>query len=173
MPTTTPCLRFDGQAEEAATLSTPLFPNSAVTSVSPGPDGTAPVVTSTLDGREHQGLSGGPQSPFTEAVSLSIACADHAEVDHCWDGLLAGGGESRCGWLEDRSGVSWQVVPQRMQELLGDPGSTARVVEALMPVNRSVVADLEAAGDRRPRPAAWRRAPSRRATCGVRARIVG
>ena len=146
MPTTTPCLWFDGRAEEAATLYTSLFTNSAVTSVTPGPDGTALMVTFTLDGRDYQGLNGGPQFPFTEAVSLSIACADQAEVDHYWDGLLAGGGEEgRCGWLKDRFGFSWQVVPRRMQELLGDPARSGRVVEALMSMDRIVVADLEAA----------------------------
>ncbi|WP_208971024.1 VOC family protein [Kineococcus rubinsiae] len=129
MPSTTPCLWFDGQAEEAAALCTSLFPNSAVTSVSPGPDGTALVVTSTLDGRDDQALNGGPQFPFTEAVSLSIACADQAEVDRCWDGLVAGGGrESRCGWLEDHFGLSWQVVPDRLKELLRDPDTTGRVM---------------------------------------------
>jgi predicted 3-demethylubiquinone-9 3-methyltransferase (glyoxalase superfamily) len=151
MPSTTPCLWFDGQAEEAAALYTSLFPNSAVTSVSPGPDGAALMVTFTLDGRDYQGLNGGPQFPFTEAVSLSIACADQAEVDHYWDGLIAGGGrESRCGWLKDRFGLSWQVVPDRLQELLTDPASSGRVMAALMPMNRIVVADLEAAAGARP-----------------------
>ena len=153
MPITTPCLWFDGQAEEAAALYTSLFPDSATTSVTPGPDGRAMLVTFTLDGRGYQALNGGPQFPFTEAVSFSIACADQAEVDHYWDGLLAGGGqESRCGWLKDRFGLSWQVVPQRLPELLGDPdpARAGRATEALMGMSRIVVADLEAAADGRP-----------------------
>jgi len=150
MPTTTPCLWFDGQAEQAAALYTSLFPNSAATSVTPGPDGQALMVAFTLDGRDFLGLNGGPQFPFTEAVSFSIACADQAEVDHYWDGLLADGGrEDRCGWLKDRYGVSWQVVPQRLPELMADPdrGRAERATEALMGMSRIVVADLEAAAD--------------------------
>ncbi|NAZ83214.1 VOC family protein [Kineococcus sp. R8] len=150
MPATTPCLWFDGQAEEAAATYTALFPNSATTAVTPGPDGKALMVAFTLDGREFLALNGGPQFSFTEAVSFSIACADQAEVDHYWDGLLAGGGEeSRCGWLKDRFGLSWQVVPQRLGELMADPdpARAGRAGAALMGMSRIVVAELDAAAD--------------------------
>lgn len=148
--TPVPFLWFDGDAEAAAELYTGLFPRSAVTDVSRGPDGAAFVVSFTLDGQAFVALNGGPGHPFTDATSFQVPCADQAEVDHFWDGLVAGGGqEGRCGWLTDRFGVSWQVVPVALPELLGDPdpGRSQRAVQAMLGMSRLVVADLRAAAD--------------------------
>jgi predicted 3-demethylubiquinone-9 3-methyltransferase (glyoxalase superfamily) len=149
MPVQTPCLWFDGQAEQAAEFYTSVFPDSAVTSVSRNPDGSALMVGWTLDGQPYQGLDGGPLFTFSEAISFSISCADQAEVDHYWDALTEGGAESQCGWLTDRFGVSWQVVPTRLGELLGDPdpGRSQRALQAMLGMRRIVVADLERAAD--------------------------
>jgi predicted 3-demethylubiquinone-9 3-methyltransferase (glyoxalase superfamily) len=149
MPVQTPCLWFDGQAEQAAELYTSVFPNSAVTSVHRNPDGSALMVEWTLDGQPYQGLNGGPLFTFSEAISFSISCADQAEVDHYWDALTEGGAESQCGWLVDRFGVSWQVVPTRLGELLGDPDPerSQRAMQAMLGMSRIVVAELEAAAD--------------------------
>ena len=156
MPTITPCLWFDGTAEQAAEHYVSIFPNSAITSVSrygpgmPFPEGTVLTVEWTLDGQPYQGINGGPQFRFNESVSFSISCADQAEVDHYWDGLLADGGEeSMCGWLKDRFGLSWQVVPTRLFTLLSDPDpARAQAAQAAMlQMRRIVVADLEAAAD--------------------------
>ena len=148
MPATIPCLWFDGQAEQAAEFYTSVFPNSEIVSVTrPGPDRSALVVEFSLDGRRYVALNGGPQFTFTEAVSFQILCADQEEVDHYWDRLTDGGEESRCGWLKDRFGLSWQVVPQALTELLGaaDAGSAQRVGQALFEMRRIVIADLERA----------------------------
>ena len=149
MPAQTPCLWFGDQAEQAAEFYTSLFPDSAVTSVSRLPDGTALMVEFTLDGQPYQGLNGGhrPEHPFTEAISFSISCADQAEVDHYWYGLSDAGQQSQCGWLTDRFGVSWQVVPTRLGELMGgaDPEVSQRVMQAVFGMQRLVVAELEAA----------------------------
>ena len=151
MPVQTPCLWFDGQAEQAAEHYTSIFPDSAVTSISRLPDGSALVVEWTLDGQPYQGLNGGhrPEHPFTEAISFSISCADQAEVDRYWDALSDGGRESQCGWLTDRFGVSWQVVPTRLGELLGDPDPerSQRAMQAMLGMQRIVVAELERAAD--------------------------
>lgn len=156
MPEPVPCLWFDGQAEAAAALYTDLFPNSSVGTVTRyGPDnpaglpaGSVLTVDVTLDGRPFTLLNGGPQFRFTEAVSFQISCADQAEIDHYWFGLTAGGGqESRCGWLKDRFGVSWQVVPAAWTEIFtsGDEDRAARGFRALLGMGRIVVADLLAA----------------------------
>ena len=150
MPVQTPCLWFDGQAEQAAELYTSIFPNSAVTSVNRNPDGSVLVVEWTLDGQGYQGLNGGPEhAGFSWAVSFSISCADQAEVDHYWDALSEGGEESQCGWLKDRFGLWWQVIPARLPELLGDPDPerAQRAMQAMLRMGRIVVADLEAAAD--------------------------
>ena len=149
MPVQTPCLWFDGQAEQAAEHYTSIFPNSAVTSVSRNPDGSALVVEWTLDGQPYQGLNGGPGHPHSWAVSFSVSCADQAEVDHYWDALSEGGEESMCGWLQDRFGVFWQIVPTRLPELLGDPDPerAQRAMQAMLGMRRIVVAELERAAD--------------------------
>jgi predicted 3-demethylubiquinone-9 3-methyltransferase (glyoxalase superfamily) len=157
MPRTTPCLWFDGNAEQAAEHYVAIFPNSQVTSVArngadgPGPEGAALMVEWSLDGQPYLGLNGGhrPEHPFTEAISFSIACADQEEVDHYWNALSEGGEEGPCGWLTDEFGVSWQVVPARLHELLGDPdpGRAQRAMQAMLGMRKIVVADLERAAD--------------------------
>lgn len=122
-----PCLWFDGTAEEAATLYTSLFPDSRIDGVSRSPadnpstpKGAVLTVDFTLAGQNFIGLNGGPAFPFTEAISFTIDCEDQAEVDRYWDALIEGGGSpSQCGWLKDRFGMSWQVVPRVLPELLG------------------------------------------------------
>jgi predicted 3-demethylubiquinone-9 3-methyltransferase (glyoxalase superfamily) len=115
------------------------------------PPSSTPASSRTLDGQPYQGLNGGhrPEHPFTEAISFSIACTDQPEVDHYWDRLSEGGRQGPCGWLEDRFGVSWQVVPQRLGELLGDPDPerAQRAMQAMMGMRKIVVAELEAAAD--------------------------
>ncbi len=158
--TISPCLWFDGDAEDAARFYAGVFPDSRICHVSRHPDGRALMVDFTLAGRGFQGLNGGPEhAGFGEAVSFSISCADQDEVDYYWDTLVAGGEESMCGWLRDRFGLSWQVVPQQLIELLGDPepARAGAAMEALMSMRRIVVADLRAAADaasgtRRPAP---------------------
>jgi len=150
-----PCLWFDGKAEDAANFYTSIFPNSRITSVdrAPGetPSGPADMVLTVgfeLDGQSFIALNGGPEFAFTEALSLSIDCADQAEVDRYWDALLADGGqESVCGWLKDRFGVSWQVVPRRLPELVNGPDreAAARVLEAMLRMVKIDVAELERA----------------------------
>ena len=149
MPTQKPCLWFDGQAEQAAEFYTGVFPDSAITSVGRNPDGSALVVEWTLDGHPYQGLNGGPQYTFSEAISFSISCADQEEVDHYWDRLSEGGSEGPCGWLQDRFGISWQVVPRRLEELLADPDPerAQRAMQAMMGMRKIVVGELEAAAD--------------------------
>jgi predicted 3-demethylubiquinone-9 3-methyltransferase (glyoxalase superfamily) len=156
VPDITPSLWFDGDAEQAAEHYVGIFPNSSVLSVSrfseggPGQAGTAMAVDFELDGTRFMAINGGPQYHFTEAVSFMIACADQDEVDHYWDRLTANGGEeSQCGWLKDRFGLSWQVVPSRLYELLSDPdpGRAARATVAMLGMRRIVVAELERAAD--------------------------
>lgn len=149
----TPCLWFNGEAEDAANLYVSLFPDSAIGGISrygenmPMPAGTAMLVEFTLAGQSFQGLNGGPQFPHSEAISMSISCADQAEVDHYWNGLLANGGsESMCGWLKDRFGVSWQVVPRRMIELQMEGGAgVGRMMQRMMTMRKLDIAPLEAA----------------------------
>jgi predicted 3-demethylubiquinone-9 3-methyltransferase (glyoxalase superfamily) len=150
-----PCLWFDGQAEEAAGFYTSLFPDSRIQAVerSPGPTPSGPAgmvlsVTFEIDGRSFIALNGGPEFKFNEAVSLSIDCDDQAEVDRLWDALLADGGEeSVCGWLRDKYGLSWQVIPRRLPELLASPDreGAARVLEAMLQMVKIDVAELERA----------------------------
>ena len=131
----TPFLWFESQAEEAAAFYVSLFPDSAVTNVTPGPDGAALVVEFRLAGAHHYlALNGGPHYKLTEAVSLSINCETQAEVDDLWEKLSAGGSESRCGWLKDKYGLSWQVVPSALGELLGDAdrAKAGRAMAAMM-----------------------------------------
>lgn len=151
MSSTTPCLWFDHDGLAAAQLYVSLFPGSAITSTSPGgPDGAPLTVSFDLDGRPYTIINGGPVYPQSEAFSIQVACADQAEVDRYWDGLTAdGGAESQCGWLKDPWGVSWQIVPNRLYELLGDPDRerAGRATTAMMGMKRLVVAELEAAAD--------------------------
>lgn len=128
----TPCLWFDGKAEEAAAFYTSVFPDSAITTVTPGPSGGTLVVEFTLAGLSFLALNGGPLFKFNEAISLSVDCGSQAEVDDLWEKLSAGGGSGQCGWLKDRYGVSWQVVPSVVSKLLTDPVTAPRVMPVLM-----------------------------------------
>ena len=146
------CLWFDGQGLEAARFYTGIFPNSRIVSqldmdTQGNPVNEPLTVEFNLDGRPFVALNGGPLFKFTEAISFQIMCEDQTEVDYFWDKLTDGGEESQCGWLKDRFGVSWQVVPVRMVELLSDPDPevTRRVVEAFMPMRKLDIAVLEAA----------------------------
>lgn len=144
----TPCLWFDGNAEEAAAFYVSIFPDSAVTKVTPGPDGTALVVEFRLAGGRFLAINGGPQFKFNEAISLSIDCHSQAEVDELWEKLCSGGGEpSQCGWLKDRYGVSWQVVPSVLSQLLSDPAKAGRVMPVLLKMTKLDIAALQAAAD--------------------------
>jgi predicted 3-demethylubiquinone-9 3-methyltransferase (glyoxalase superfamily) len=155
MPTITPSLWFDGNLEEAATFYTSVFPNSSVgafaryTDAGPGTPGEVVSGTFVLDGTTFTGINGGPEFPFSEAVSFVIDCADQDEVDYYWDRLVAGGEESQCGWLKDRFGLSWQVVPSRLHELLGDPdpARAAAATKAMLGMRKIVIAQLEAAAE--------------------------
>jgi predicted 3-demethylubiquinone-9 3-methyltransferase (glyoxalase superfamily) len=155
MPKTIPCLWFDGQAEEAAEHYTSIFPNSKITSISrygadtPGPEGQVMTVNFTLDGVDYIGLNGGPQFPFTEAISFQISCADQEETDHFWDRLTEGGQESQCGWLKDRFGVSWQVVPTALMDALGDPdpGRAQRAMQAMLGMKKIDIGEIRRAAD--------------------------
>lgn len=152
-----PCLWFDGDAEEAAGFYASLIPDSHVDKVwrSPaetpsGPAGMVLTVDFTLAGQRVQGLNGGPHFTFNEAVSFVVEVEDQAEVDRLWDALTADGGQpGPCGWLKDRYGLSWQVVPRRLQELLDDPDAdrARRAMEAMLAMGKLEVADLEKAAD--------------------------
>jgi predicted 3-demethylubiquinone-9 3-methyltransferase (glyoxalase superfamily) len=151
------CLWFDGNAEEAASFYVTLLPDSHVDRVwrSPaetpsGPAGMVLTVDFTLAGQKFQGLNGGAHFAFNEAVSFVIDCEDQVEVDRLWDALTGNGGEpGPCGWLKDRFGLSWQIVPHRLQELLNDPDSerARRSMEAMLKMGRIDVAQLELAAD--------------------------
>lgn len=151
-------LWFDTQAEEAATLYTSLFPDSEILHVARMPEGAPPPaqpgaainVAFTLAGQEFIALNGGPQHQFTEAISLFVTCDDQAEVDRLWDALTADGGqESQCGWLKDRFGLSWQIIPQALMDLMGDPdpGRAQRAMQAMLGMRKIDVAALHAAAD--------------------------
>lgn len=148
-----PCLWFDREGEEAANFYVSLFPNSRVTSVSrygeagPGEPGSAMVVAFELSGLPFMALNAGPVFKFTEAISLSVDCADQAEVDFYWEALGAGGEYSRCGWLKDRYGLSWQITPRRLPQLLSsaDKAGAARAMRAMMGMAKIDIAAIEAA----------------------------
>jgi predicted 3-demethylubiquinone-9 3-methyltransferase (glyoxalase superfamily) len=155
MPKQIPCLWFDGQAEAAAAHYTAIFPNSRIDGVThygpetPGAEGAVMTVDFSLDGQSYVGLNGGPQFRFTEAISFQIMCADQEEVDHYWSRLGDGGEEGPCGWVKDRFGVSWQVVPIRLEELIHDPdtGRAQRAFQAMLQMGKIDIAELERAAD--------------------------
>jgi predicted 3-demethylubiquinone-9 3-methyltransferase (glyoxalase superfamily) len=141
----TPCLWFDSEGEEAAQFYVSVFPDSQITSVTPGPDGKALVIEFQLAGAPFLALNGGPHFKFNEAISLSIDCQSQAEVDELWKKLSAGGSTGQCGWLKDRYGLSWQVVPSILPKLLADPTRAGRVMQALLKMDRLDIQALEAA----------------------------
>jgi predicted 3-demethylubiquinone-9 3-methyltransferase (glyoxalase superfamily) len=148
-----PFLWFASEAEEAANHYTQMFPDSKIVSImrngkdGPGPEGSALVIEFTLAGQHFCGLNGGPLFTPNESVSFAVTCEDQAEVDQLWDHLLQGGQPSACGWLKDKWGFSWQIVPRRFFELTstGDSAVTARVMAAMMQMVKFDIAKLEEA----------------------------
>ena len=145
-------LWFDNQAEEAANFYVSLFSNSRVTSVSrygeggPGPKGTAMTVGFELEGQNFIALNGGPQFRFTPATSIFVSCETQQEVDELWDKLLAGGGQkSRCGWLQDKYGLSWQIIPTALGKLLSgpDPEKSKRAMQAMLQMDKIDIQRLQ------------------------------
>lgn len=156
MPQINPFLWFDTQAQEAANFYVAVFPNSRITGVArygeggPGPAGSVMTVGFELDGKPFTALNGGPHFQFNEAVSFVIHCGDQAEVDRYWNALTADGGkEVQCGWLKDRFGLSWQVVPDVLLELTADPdqAKVQRVMAAMMQMVKLDIAKLKAAAE--------------------------
>ena len=147
----TPFLWFDDQAEEAMRFYVSIFRNSKVLSVQPGPNGKATGLTFELEGQAFMALNGGPEFKFTEAISLFVSCTTQEEVDELWAKLTADGGEeSRCGWLKDKYGLSWQIIPTALMEMLGDPDpeKAGRAMEAMLTMSKIDIKALQAARDR-------------------------
>ncbi|HWN22619.1 MAG TPA: VOC family protein [Gaiellaceae bacterium] len=152
----TPCLWFDTEGEEAATFYTSVFPNSKIVDVarygSAGPrtEGTVMTVSFELDGQTFTALNGGPDFTFNEALSLEVSCRDQEEVDRLWNALSEGGEEGPCGWLKDRYGVSWQIIPEVLPELLADPDreKSQRVMAAMLKMGKIEIDALERAAAR-------------------------
>jgi predicted 3-demethylubiquinone-9 3-methyltransferase (glyoxalase superfamily) len=153
----TPCLWFDGRAEEAAEFYISVFPDSHIDYIArsgidtPGGEaGSVLLVEFTLAGQSYQALNGGPHDPFNDAISLSVSCADQAEVDRLWDALTADGGKPvQCGWLKDKFGVRWQIVPEAFMEMMktGDQEKSKRVMAALMQMVKLDITKLKQAYD--------------------------
>jgi predicted 3-demethylubiquinone-9 3-methyltransferase (glyoxalase superfamily) len=144
----TPFLWFDGNAVEAMDFYLSVFKNSKKKAIMPGPDGSVMGVTFELEGLEFQGLNAGPMFKFNEAVSFFVKCDTQEEIDFYWEKLTADGGEeSMCGWLKDKFGLSWQIVPPILGKLLGDPDreKAGRVMQAMMQMKKIIIADLEKA----------------------------
>jgi len=150
-----PCLWFDTEGEAAAELYTSVFPNSKILDIAhygeagPRPAGTVMTVSFELNGQEFLALNGGPEFTFSEAVSFQVMCESQDEVDHFWSKLGEGGEHGPCGWLKDRFGLSWQIVPTRLVELLGDsdPERARRAMAAMMGMGKLDIAGLEQAAD--------------------------
>jgi predicted 3-demethylubiquinone-9 3-methyltransferase (glyoxalase superfamily) len=155
MPQITPNLWFDNDGEEAAEFYVSVFPNSKITAVThytdagPRPAGTVLTVDFVLDGNEFTAINGGPEFKFDEAISLLITCADQEEIDYYWDKLGQGGEHGPCGWLKDKYGLSWQVAPEGMNEMLNDPdkGRAERGMKAMLGMSKIDIAALHAAAD--------------------------
>ena len=153
----TPFLWFDNQAEEAATFYVSVFKNSKVLGVTrygeagPGHRGSAMTVRFELDGQKFIALNGGPHFKFTEAISFSVDCKTQEDVDEFWQKLSAGGNEGQCGWLKDKYGLSWQINPTILGELLSDPNpeKSTRVMEAMLKMKKIDIARLKQAADQR------------------------
>ena len=149
----TPFLWFDNNAEEAMNHYVSIFKNARIVSVSrygeagPGPKGSVMTGTFEIEGQQFMALNGGPHFKFTEAISLFVNCGTQAEVDELWGKLSAGGSESQCGWLKDKFGLSWQIIPSALGELLGDPDprKSRRVMQAMLKMGKIDIAGLQAA----------------------------
>ncbi|MEJ7630549.1 MAG: VOC family protein [Nocardioidaceae bacterium] len=148
-------LWFDTEGEEAAKFYTSIFANSKITdttrygSAGPRPEGTVMTVAFELEGREFVALNGGPEFTFDEAISFMVACESQEEVDDFWSKLTDGGEESQCGWLKDKFGLSWQIIPTRLNELLGDPDPerAQRAMQAMLQMKKIEIDELERAAD--------------------------
>lgn len=149
MQSTYPCIWFDREAEEAARFYASVFPDSHIGDVAKTPDGDVLTVDCVINGQRLLLLNGGPQFKLSEAFSLVVPCDDQAETDRLWETLTEGGEESQCGWLKDRYGLSWQIVPTRLLELLQDPdpGRAQRATQAMLGMRKIVIDDLERAAD--------------------------
>ena len=148
MPTLSHMLWFNGQAEEAAEFYVTLFKDSKILNKTNGPDGSIFTVEFEILGSKYTALNGGPTFSFTEAFSIFILCQDQAEVDKYWDGLTSNGGTAgRCGWLKDKFGLSWQIIPKQLGECLGnpDPVKSAAAMNAMLGMSKLIVSELEAA----------------------------
>jgi predicted 3-demethylubiquinone-9 3-methyltransferase (glyoxalase superfamily) len=153
MPKITPWLWFDTEGEEAAEFYTSIFPNSKIVEVSrygaagPRPEGLVMTVAFELDGQPFAALNGGPEFTFSEALSFLVSCKDQEEVDWYWNKLSEGGEQGPCGWLKDRYGVSWQIIPTALDELLGDPDreKAQRAMQAMLSMGKIEIEGLERA----------------------------
>jgi predicted 3-demethylubiquinone-9 3-methyltransferase (glyoxalase superfamily) len=153
MQNLTPCLWFDTEGEEAANFYTSVFPNSKILDIArygsagPRPEGSVMTVSFELDGQEFLALNGGPQFTFSEAISFQVSCKNQEEVDAYWSKLSEGGEEGPCGWLKDKFGLSWQIVPTALPELLGDPDKekAQRVMAAMLEMKKNEIGELERA----------------------------
>lgn len=155
MPKITPFLWYDRQAEEAANFYVSIFPNSKITAVSRYseeganasgmPKGSVMVISFELDGQRFSALNGGPHFKLTEAISFMVDCETQAEVDYYWNKLSEGGQPHRCGWLKDKFGLSWQIVPTALSKLMSDSAKAPRVMKALLQMDKLDIAKLEAA----------------------------
>ncbi len=145
MQTITPFLWFNDQAEQAARFYVSIFPNSQLGTPSRLPDGKVLVAPFSLNGQPYLAMNGGPRFTFNEALSFVVPCEDQAEIDSFWNALTAdGGSESMCGWLKDKYGLSWQIVPRQMGSLMSGPNA-GEVMQAMMPMKKIDIATLEAA----------------------------
>lgn len=148
----TPCLWFDNQAEEAANFYTGIFKNSKIESISRygkegfefhrQPEGTAMTVVFQINGQQFAALNGGPIFKFTEAISFQVFCDTQEEIDYYWEKLTAGGSESQCGWLKDKYGMSWQIIPSILPQLMSDPAKAGKVTMAFMQMKKFEIAKL-------------------------------
>lgn len=149
------CLWFDGQAEEAMNFYVSIFKNAKVLSVNrygkgaPAPEGTVLTANFELNGQQFTALNGGPMYRFSPATSFVVNCETQDEVDYYWDKLVAGGKPSQCAWLDDKFGVSWQIVPKQLMQLMSDPDpvKAGRVMQAMFKMTKIVIADLQRAYD--------------------------
>ncbi len=143
----TPFLWFDKQAEEAMNFYISIFKNSKILNVSPGPNGTVTSASFQLEGQEFMAFNAGPQFKFTEAISFFVDCKTQEEVDELWEKLSEGGEKGRCGWLKDKFGLSWQIIPSALGELLGDKDAAKakRVMEAMLQMNKIDIQTLRQA----------------------------
>ena len=144
----TPFLWFDTQAEEAMKFYTSIFKNSKILSTMPGPDGKVMTGTFELNGQEFMALNAGPQFKFTEAISFFVNCENQEEVDYYWNKLIEGGGEeSMCGWLKDKYGLSWQIIPKALGEMFGDKNraKAGRAIQAMLQMKKIDMKKLQQA----------------------------